>query len=764
MAATADTKRLCRMMTVRILLRREIRSWVTLPAYHLMVSAFLVVTGMSFHVFAVTMGGKGLLISEITFSGMYFWMAFLALASAVSVKLLGDEQDRGTMELMMTAPVTESQWVVAKALAGFNLIFVPALIAVMYPWMLKALLPEWAGIDVRMWLVGGIPVVLAAGLMTLCGMFWSLVFRRQTAAVAATFLTGMLVMFRGSMRSWIGGHATDGSTGVVAVGSHISSFSAGLIDSRAVVFYTTGIAVLLFVVVRMLQWMRFRRASGGINTVISFLMAMLLAALMNYVAWLHPVRWDVSAGDDHVLPVSVARALKSRGDPVRLILLAPDGDAASMTARRVIEKYRYVNPLLQVEIVDPGTDLARTREVVSRYKIRQSYVLVVECGTRFRTLELRDMERSASGTQRPMQRGATFASALEAELLSALRAVSGETAPVVYFLTGHDERDIADFSDYRGYSEIAAIVRDCHAEVRPLLLDAAAPVTNDCAVLVVAGPARPLSSLETGKIREFLARSGRLMLLLDSGPGTGLESVLAEWGIRLGQDRVVDSRSTGVIPGSRARGAALGIGEVPVVRYGRHQITDGLDGLVTTFVLPRSVEPLSGTVGGGGANDRADKPRVVPLAFSDEQSWAETDLAQDESRFNEGYDRHGPVTVAACVEKGAVSEISMDLKPVRIVVVGDSQFAANRCLAGGNEALFIHSLEWLLDRGGGAVPVADHSGLYSLRMGSDVRGAVFLVTVGLPPLLAVGMALFVLWVRRDKRSILVPASREVGGR
>lgn len=740
------------MNAPRILFRREVRSRLITPSFLGMGAIFLVVAGLAFWVFAVTMAGKGMLTSEITFSGMLFWMALLSVSSAISVKLLGDEQDRGTMELLLTAPVSEGEVILAKSIAGFTLIMLLALPAGMFPWILRAVYPAWQGVDFAMWLVGILLLALVSGLVTLCGMFWSQVFRSQTAAMVATFLTGVMVIFRGSLRSWIGGTAADGSSGLVAVASHVSGFSSGMLDSRPLVFYVTAMGVLFFLNIRMLQLARFRRPSGGLNVAVSLVIAGILAALMNYIALLHPVRVDVSTIGSAPLSAVVARTLETIKAPARLILLVPAGDSAAITARRVVEKYRFVHPALQVEIVDQGSEMARTRELVGQYKIRESSVLVVSCGQRFKVLPLRTLEHSAQDGVRPGRLGATFSSALDSELRAALRAVTVETAPVVYFLTGHDERDISDFTEYRGYSEIAAIIRERHAEVRPLLLESSLPVTNDCSVLVVAGPARRLAAWEVAKLRDFLARSGHLMVLLDSGLETGLESLLEEWGVRLGQDRILDSQMPSLLPGSRDRSAALGLGEVPVIRYGKHPITDRLDGIISTFVVPRSVAPLAGNGIGGNISDQADKPRVTVLAETSAKSWAEVDFNQNPPQFNEGYDRRGPVSLAVCVEKGVSSQLSMDIKPVRMVVVGDSQFAANRCLTGANESFLINALEWLLERDDHVPATTGQGGLYTLQIEGRGRILTFLLIVVAAPFVMIGLAFFVAMVRRDRRA------------
>ncbi len=160
------------MKAIRILWRRELRDWLAMPSFHLMGCVYLSVTGLAFWMFAVTMAGKGMLTSEMTFGGMIFWMAFLAMASAISSRLLGDEIEHGTLELLLTAPVAEWEILLAKLGAGIQLVVLLAVPAVVYPWLLRIVYPGWHGLDPAMWLAGLLLLGLVSGLMTLMGLFW----------------------------------------------------------------------------------------------------------------------------------------------------------------------------------------------------------------------------------------------------------------------------------------------------------------------------------------------------------------------------------------------------------------------------------------------------------------------------------------------------------------------------------------------------------------------------------------------------------------
>jgi ABC-type uncharacterized transport system involved in gliding motility auxiliary subunit len=92
---------------------------------------------------------------------------------------------------------------------------------------------------------------------------------------------------------------------------------------------------------------------------------------------------------------------------------------------------------------------------------------------------------------------------------------------------------------------------------------------------------------------------------------------------------------------------------------------------------------------------------VTVLARSTAEGWAETDPAQRPPRFDAGIDRPGPVAIAVAVEKGAASEIDVQIKPTRLVVVGDCDFASNGALntgVGGNLDFIIACVNWLAER------------------------------------------------------------------
>jgi ABC-type uncharacterized transport system involved in gliding motility auxiliary subunit len=186
--------------------------------------------------------------------------------------------------------------------------------------------------------------------------------------------------------------------------------------------------------------------------------------------------------------------------------------------------------------------------------------------------------------------------------------------------------------------------------------------------------------------------------------------------------------------------------ELFVTDFGDHPITRNLRNVTCIFYSPRSVEPLMRSE---DAPERMDKPRVSALAFCSSNGWAETSFEEHPPRFDRGVDRLGPISVAVAVEKGAVGAIDMQIRPTRIVVVGDSDFASNGALAGGNLDFFMSALNWLLERDKlmGIAPKSPDELRFDMNLG-QLRLLFIFVVIGMPT--ATMLLGYLVWLRRRR--------------
>ena len=300
----------------------------------------------------------------------------------------------------------------------------------------------------------------------------------------------------------------------------------------------------------------------------------------------------------------------------------------------------------------------------------------------------------------------------EQDLTNALiKAVEGEERSV-YFLQGHGERS-PDSTDRDGYGSLGDALRRDNLAVDRLPLAQTGEVPADADVVVVAGPSTDLLPAEIDLLRAYLEAGGKALFLVDPpvGPDAtdheNLIALIAEWGIDVGRDVVVDVSGVGQLLGTDAT--------VPVATtYPPHGITDRFE-LLTAFPLARSVRPSA-----GGAGDRV----AVSFVETSQASWSETDLGEltrGEVALNldEG-DATGPISIAAAVsvsvevdtaevdtgnddpeieDAAAEDEESPAPPQTRVAVFGDSDFASNGYIGlQGNSDLALNAINWLAEQ------------------------------------------------------------------
>ncbi|HEY8240854.1 MAG TPA: GldG family protein [Kiritimatiellia bacterium] len=426
-----------------------------------------------------------------------------------------------------------------------------------------------------------------------------------------------------------------------------------------------------------------RRLASGLNTLAAIALACALVAMLNYVSARHYKRFDLSQSKFYELSDKTRSLLASLTGRVDVVVLFQSGQAMYEYVDNLAREYEYASKNIRVERIDPDRDLAKTEEVARRYNAAHANVVVFSFGDRTKFVsaaDLQDIDYSAV-----LEGGQPEMTAFKGEqaFSSAIDEVTRGRVPVVYFLTGHGEGDVEDRDPAAGYSDIRREIEHDNAVVRVLKLGDAQVVPEDADCVVIAGATRRIPQAEVDVLRRYLERSGRLVVLLSGVTDPALEELLGEWGVRAGNDIVVDPSHT------------LSGQELFLDGYGRHPITKNLKDLTSVFYRPRSVEPAAS----GPDATQADKPQVEALLRSAETAWAETDMDQKPMRFDAARDRKGPLSVAVAVEKGSLANLDVEISPTRLVVFGDSDFVSNfAALSAANADLFLSALNWVLER------------------------------------------------------------------
>jgi hypothetical protein len=262
----------------------------------------------------------------------------------------------------------------------------------------------------------------------------------------------------------------------------------------------------------------------------------------------------------------------------------------------------------------------------------------------------------------------------EMRFTAMLLAVESPKPLKAYFLQGDGEPLLSD-SGEPGYLKCGEVLAENYIATEPLQLLGSEAIPDDCNLLIIAGPQTTFSPGELQKIDQYLAQGGRLFLLfnkLSINHPTGLEPILARWGVNVVPDVVQDPKNT------------TRFGEdVIIFTFGSHPVVNPLTGLAVQLILPRPVGAVD------LPNTPADAPKVDVLMSSSPQST----LAGDSTAAPRSY----PLMVA--VEQKAVPGVANPRGTTRIIVAGDSFFLNNRQIESvANRDFAGYAVNWLLDR------------------------------------------------------------------
>ena len=241
--------------------KREIVSFFVSPLAYVVLTASTLLMGFQFFLLAAFAASQPLSAgssssSPITqfFGGTtLFYILVLVIVPLVTMRLIAEENRSGTIESLLTAPVSEAELVIGKFLAAITFWVALFLPTIMYVWLTS----RFGDVD-----LGAIGATYF-GLLTLglswmaLGVLMSAIARNQIVAAMLTFLAvgGPFMIGLGQFVV-----TTDEAREIfeyVSVWGHLSTYATGVVDTRYLVWDFSITAFALFLAVRVLESRRY---------------------------------------------------------------------------------------------------------------------------------------------------------------------------------------------------------------------------------------------------------------------------------------------------------------------------------------------------------------------------------------------------------------------------------------------------------------------------------------------------------------------------
>lgn len=454
-----------------------------------------------------------------------------------------------------------------------------------------------------------------------------------------------------------------------------SATASGIFRAWSVFWICLLLAIVSLAVFARLRFTDFvnffvsRQARYGANVALSIVGVIGIAVFANaIVTHRFDKRADLTALQLYTLSEQTTTVLKSLEVEIQVTaFFSSNLPELATRAKNILELYQRETQFLTVSFKDPYVDI----QLREQYQVQYDGTIIFKSKARQETVTTVDEQK--------------FTSAI-------LKLIRNETKNI-YFLVGHGEHSLDDPNN-SGYSDVKTELENQNYAAFPLSLLTKTDIPTDCEVLVIAGPETALTRNELDAVEKYLTRGGKLFLMLDPSV-TSVEDVhsgfvrrMKRWGIAIGNDLVIDKAQfiplfgpSAPVPGPELHEMTRAMREpvaFPVVRSVK-PMTDGSANL--------SVKSLFKTVGGTG-NSWGETQRETDGTFSEDF----TDFT-----YNVGVDTPPPVSVAVAIERKADTETDGNTTqdPTRIIVFGDSDFAANAIFRAPNRDLFLAAINWL---------------------------------------------------------------------
>jgi len=225
--------------------RREWLSYFYSPLGYIVLAAFWFVNGFIFWSilgYLSQPGARSLQPLATIFNNTFFWIFMLFFIPVITMRLISEERKSGSIETLLTSPVSSSTIVLGKFAAAFGFYAVLWLPVVAYALILNGLMT----IDLRIVLSSLLAVLLLGAFFLAVGTFAPSLSKNQIIAAILGFVMIILIFSAGLIQSLVNNPAVKDAFSYLTIWDHMDDFSRGIVDTRRIVYYASSAALFLF--------------------------------------------------------------------------------------------------------------------------------------------------------------------------------------------------------------------------------------------------------------------------------------------------------------------------------------------------------------------------------------------------------------------------------------------------------------------------------------------------------------------------------------
>lgn len=235
---------------------RELRAYFFAPLAYVVLFFFLIVTGVIFINLVGSLVDPRVMAPDPALS--YFfrssWLMLILLAPVLTMRLVSEELRSGSIEILMTAPITEAQVIAGKYLAAltfYGCLWLPTLVYAL-------LIARQSEVDWGPVAAGYLGILAIGALLLAVGTFASAMTRSQLVAAMVGVALVFLLFLLGIFEDQVDGEILKQALGYMNLWNHLDEFARGIVDTRRLAYYGTGVLFFLFLATRALEDKKWR--------------------------------------------------------------------------------------------------------------------------------------------------------------------------------------------------------------------------------------------------------------------------------------------------------------------------------------------------------------------------------------------------------------------------------------------------------------------------------------------------------------------------
>ncbi|MBR6794269.1 MAG: GldG family protein [Clostridia bacterium] len=277
---------------------------------------------------------------------------------------------------------------------------------------------------------------------------------------------------------------------------------------------------------------KFKYGSVATGLTVAFVAVVVIVNIIfSLLADAYSWKLDMTSYDMYSISKSTKQIVNAltKEDKIELTVMYNEEEYPEMV-RETVKRFANLSANIDCKYVDPEVNPNALTSFGSEYSIENG-AIVVKNGDRIRVINFSDMVEQDTETY-------TVTYKIEECLASAVLYVTKEQIPMVYFVTGHGEN---------GYEDFMGLIANNGADVKEVKLNQLSAIDEMARVMVICGPAIDYSQAEIRILQEFLTNDYNYErdMFFFSDPESpklpNLEGFLAEWGIALGNNVVLES-------------------------------------------------------------------------------------------------------------------------------------------------------------------------------------------------------------------------------